>query len=62
VTACPRNHLTSGKRTLRLRDEVAQIRIADTGLMLAARRAGSQLAASTAVRRTAAVVPSVSGS
>lgn len=41
---------------------VAQIRIADTGLILAARRAGSQLAASTAVRRTAAVVPSVSGS
>ena len=41
---------------------VGQIRIADTGLILAARRAGSQLAASTAVRRTAAVVPSVSGS
>ena len=39
-----------------------QIRIADTGSMLAARRAGSQLAASTAVRRTAAVVASVSGS
>jgi hypothetical protein len=42
--------------------EVGQIRIADTGLILAARRAGSQLAASTAVRRTAAVVTSVSGS
>jgi len=41
---------------------VGQIRIADTGLILAARRAGSQLAASTAVRKTAAVVPSVSGS
>ena len=41
---------------------VGQIRIADTGLILAARRAGSQLAASTAVRRTAAVVTSVSGS
>ena len=51
------------KRRLRVRRaRGGQIRIADTGLILAARRAGSQLAASTAVRRTAAVVPSVSGS
>jgi hypothetical protein len=41
---------------------VGQIRIADTGLILAARRAGSQLAASTVARSTAAVATSVSGS
>jgi hypothetical protein len=39
-----------------------QTRIADTGLILAARRAGSQLAASTAARSTAVVETSVSGS
>jgi hypothetical protein len=36
------------------------IRIADTGSILAARLAGIQLAASTAVRNAAAVVASVS--
>jgi hypothetical protein len=39
-----------------------QMRIADTGLIFAARRAGSQLAASTATKSTAAVVASVIGS
>jgi len=40
----------------------AQSRSAATGLILAARRAGIQLAARTAATRTAAVVPRVSGS